>query len=242
MGERKLELVYEPKPGRKMRVVVLFSGGASALKYLLENDPNLGQNYEIVGAFTDREDASGIELAQRAGIPVEIFSFKKFLEEHRAERTDPKARQAYFTEVLKRIGRWHPDILILSGFMLIVTEPLLSAFKHRILNVHPADLRVRDERGRRKYVGMDVVARAIRAGEKFTRSTIHLVTEEVDGGPILVVSDPLEVEPGVSPEEHQERMKWACDGPAYQKALELITEGRVWVDERAGCIKLDAHL
>ncbi len=235
----ELRPIYEPRPGHKMQVVVLFSGGASALKYLLENDPNLGEKYEIVGAFTDREDASGIELARRAGIPVEIFSFKQFLKERKAKRTDPEARWAYFAEVLKRIERWQPDVLMLSGFMLIVTEPLLSAYKYKILNVHPADLTIVDERGRRKYVGMDAVAQAIQAGERFTRSTIHLVTEEVDGGPIIVLSDPLEVEPGISPEEHQERMKWACDGPAYQKALQLIAEGKVWVDNRTGLVRID---
>lgn len=230
--------IYRPQSGRKMRVVVLFSGGASGLKYLLESDPNLGDDYEIVGAFTDREDASGIELTRRAGIPVEIFSFKRYLEARGAKRSDPETRQAYFTEVLQRIKPWEPDVLMLSGFMLIVTDPLLSAYRPRILNVHPADLRAVGERGRRKYVGMDAVAQAIRAGEKSTRSTVHLVTEEVDGGPILVVSDPLEVEPGVSPKEHQERMKWACDGPAVQRALRLIAEGRVWVNDRSGTLEI----
>jgi folate-dependent phosphoribosylglycinamide formyltransferase PurN len=214
-----------------MRVVVLFSGGASALQYLWENDPHWGEKYEVVGALTDREDAPGIALAQRANIPVEILSFREFLKERGASFRDPKAREAYFAEVLKRIEKWDPDVLMLSGFMLIVTDPLLSAYRLRILNVHPADLTVVDERGRRKYVGLNVVRKALEAGEKFTRSTVHLVTEEVDGGPILTLSEPLEVKPGISPEEHQERMKWACDGPAYQKALELLAEGRVWITE-----------
>lgn len=222
--------IYEPKVGARMRVGVLFSGGASSLKYLLENDPNLGVKYDFVVALTDNPDAPGIELAQRAGIPVEIVDFKAFLKERGIERRDLVARRDYFAQVLERLRPWRPDILMLSGFMLIVTEPLLSAYKNKILNVHPADLTVLDEEGRRKYVGMDAVAKAIAAGERATRSTIHLVTEEVDGGPIVVLSDPLEVPPGVSPEEHQERMKWACDGPAYQKALELIAEGRAWVD------------
>jgi len=230
--------LYQPQPGRGMRVVVLFSGGASALKYLLEHDPHLGSKYEVVGAFTDRPDASGISIAEKAGIPVEVLSFREFLNERGASFKDPKARRAYFAEVLKRIEKWNPDVLMLSGFMLIVTDPLLSAHRLRILNVHPADLTVVDERGRRKYVGLDVVRKALEAGERFTRSTVHLVTEEVDGGPIVALSDPLEVQPGVSPEEHQERMKWACDGPAYRKALELLAEGRVWVCEDTGHVEI----
>ncbi len=238
MSTRSWKPLYEPQPGHRMRVVVLFSGGASALAYLRENDPNWGRKYEIVGAFTDRPDASGISIAKQAGIPVEVLSFREFLRERGASFRDPKARKAYFAEVVKRIQKWTPDVLMLSGFMLIVTEPLLSAYRLRILNVHPADLTITDERGRRKYVGLDVVRKALEAGERFTRSTVHLVTEEVDGGPILTLSDPLEVEPGVSPEEHQERMKWACDGPAYRQALELLAEGRVGVDEETGQVEV----
>lgn len=221
-----------------MRVVVLFSGGASALQYLLANDPHWGRTYEVVGALTDRPDAAGISIAERAGIPVEILPFRDFLRERGASFQDPKAREAYFAEVLQRLRKWDPDVLMLSGFLLIVTEPLLSAYRLRILNVHPADLTITDERGRRVYVGLDGVRKALEAGERFTRSTVHLVTEEVDGGPILTLSDPLEVEPGTSPEEHQERMKWACDGPAYQKALALLAEGRVWVDEETGQVEI----
>jgi len=225
-----MQPIYQPQPGKLMRVVVFFSGGASALKYLLGNDPNLNVKYQFVGAFTDRKEAPGIELARRAGIPVEILDYREFIKERRAKFSDISVRREYFAQAVEKIAKWQPDILMQSGFMLITTAPLLSAYKHRILNVHPADLSVLNEQGRRKYVGMDAVVKAIQAGEKYTRSTIHLVTAEVDEGPIVVLSDPLPVEPGVDPKAHQEKMKWACDGPAYQKALEFIAEGRVWLD------------
>ncbi len=230
--------LYRPVPGRLMRVVILFSGGASALKYLLENDPGLNVNYQCVGALTDNKSAAGIELARRADIPVEIFDYRDFIRERHAKYSDWQARHEYFAHVVDKLATWQPDIVMLSGFMLIVREPLLSAYKHRILNVHPADLTIMDEKGRRKYTGMDAVADAIQAGERETRSTIHLVTEEVDGGPIIVLSDPLAVEPGVDSHTHQERMKWACDGPAYQKALELLASGRVWLDEQTGRVEI----
>lgn len=225
-----MQPIYQPQPGRPMRVVVFFSGGASSLKYLLEQDPNLNKKYQIVGAFTDTKDASGISLVKQAGSELECLDIRDWCRAQDKKLTDLLARQAYFTEVSHLIKRFEADILMLSGFMRVVTEPLLSEYKHRILNVHPADLTVLDAQGRRKYVGMDAVAKAIAAGEKFTRSTIHLVAENVDGGPIVVLSDPLPVESGIDPKAHQEKMKWACDGPAYQKALELITDGRVWLD------------
>lgn len=222
--------LYTPQPDRLMRVVVLFSGGASALKFLLEHDANLGRKYAFVGAFTDRRDAPGIETACRAGIPVEVLDYREFIRAHRATYSDPKARRAYFETVARRLDRRQPDVLMLAGFMLIVTDPLLSTYTDRILNVHPADLTVVDDRGARKYTGMDAVAQAIEAGETQTRSTVHLVTRDVDAGPIVALSEPLAVEQGITPERHQEKMKWACDGPAYLKALSRIAEGRVWID------------
>ena len=230
--------IYKPQPGKLMRVVVFFSGGASALKYLLDNDPNLNVKYQFVGAFTDRKEAVGIELARHAGIPVEILDYREFIKERRAKFSDMIARREYFAQVIEKIAKWQPDILMQSGFMLIVTEPLLSQYKHRILNVHPADLTILDEHGRRRYVGLDAVTKAIQAGEKSTRSTIHLVTEEADAGPIVLLSDPLPVEPGVDPKAHQEKMKWACDGPAYQKTLELIVGGRIWLELTTGRIQI----
>lgn len=229
--------IYQPQPGRLMRVVVFFSGGASSLKYLLEHDADLRKRYEIVGAFTDTKDASGIALVRQAGIELECLDIRDWCRAHNKKLTDLEARKEYFAEVGRLIKRFQPDIIMLSGFMRLVTEPLLSEYKHRILNVHPADLTILDEQGRRKYTGMDAVAKAIQVGEKSTRSTIHLVTAEVDAGPVVVLSDPLPIEPGVEPKAHQERMKWACDGPAYAKALKLIAEGRAWVDSQ-NCVHI----
>lgn len=232
-----VEPIFRPQ-GRPMRVAVLFSGGASALKYLLARDPHLDERYSLVGALTDRVGASGIDAARRAGIPVEVLDYRAFVAARGTGRADPEARRAYFGEVVRRLAPWRPDVLMLSGFMLVVTEPLLGAYRHRILNVHPADLTVVDAEGRRKYTGMDAVAQAIAAGETHTRSTVHLVTEEVDGGPIVALSEPLKVEPGSSPQEHQERMKWACDGPAYRRALALVAGGRVRVDRETGAVEI----
>ncbi len=225
-----IEPIYQKETKRKMRVVLLFSGGASVLRYLLDHDPNCSSKYQFVGSFCNVQSASGVLLAKEAGIPTEILDYQQFIRERKAKFSDPATRRAYFERVVKLIEPWKPDIIIHSGFMLIVTEPYLSHFKHRILNVHPADLSILDEKGRRKYAGLHVVEKAFEAGESATRSTIHLVTEGVDEGPIVTISEPLAIEPGISPKAHQEKMKWACDGPAFQRALELIADGRVWID------------
>ncbi|MBI1730752.1 hypothetical protein HY229_03255 [Candidatus Acetothermia bacterium] len=233
-----MEPIYQPAPDHKMRVVVVFSGGASAFQYLLKSDPNLNKKYEFVGAFTNTKTASAVEVAERVGIPVEILDYRDFIHERNKRFSDPEVRNDYFKNVVTVLEKWKSDLIIHSGFMLIATEPYLSRFKNKILNVHPADLTILDERGKRKYAGLHVVEKAFKAGATTTRSTIHLVTEGVDEGPIIALSEPLKIHPGISPEEHQEKMKWACDGPAYQKALELIADGRVKVDMSTNSVKI----
>lgn len=209
-----------------LRVVALFSGGASAVKYLLDSDPGCGSIYRIVGAFTDNAEASGIAVCRSAGISVNQWDYQAWCLWSNVHPKDLEARESYFGEVNKWVRGFQPDLIMLSGFQLIVTEPLLSKWAGKILNVHPADLRIEDGSGRRKYTGLGVVPvrKAIAAGEPETRSTVHIVTADVDGGPIVAVSDPLPVVPGRSPKEHQEMMKWKCDGPAYAEALRIMTE------------------
>ena len=107
--------------------------------------------------------------------------------------------------------------------MLIISKPLLG-YKP-IINVHPADLSIKDSFGRPKYIGDDTVTDAIKNGEKYTASTIHVVEDILDGGRIICISDKLEVLDPNNPKEHQEKMKYLCDGPAYKKALEMICTG-----------------
>ncbi len=134
-----------------------------------------------------------------------------------------RVRKYYYEHLLSIISEYEPDIILLSGYMLAITEPLLGHYP--IINVHPADLRIKGANGKPKYVGDDAVTLAIQSGEKSTASTIHVVEKEVDCGRIICVSPPLPVAPGVSVKEHQNAMKEACDGPAYKLALERIVDG-----------------
>lgn len=203
------------------RCAVLGSGGFSALRYLYENDPAYGRYYHFVGAFSDVPRVLGLTYAEERGIATAELDFREWCEISRVNANDVAARGPYFTEVSLIIGMWRPDFIILSGFMLIVTDPLLRLYQGRILNVHPALLSLLDEQGGRRYRGVNVVQRAMTDGQP-TGSTVHLVTGELDGGPIVAESRPLPYEPGDDPESHQRRMKTACDGPAYVAALERL--------------------
>jgi phosphoribosylglycinamide formyltransferase-1 len=215
--------IFSPDKGRKMRIVVLFSGGASAVPFMLGNDL-----FEVVGAISSSKSAGGIEKLKRLGIPVEVVDIKDFYAGRPIR--DMNVRKEYEERLIRIIREkgWEPDIIACSGYMYVLTERFLQEFPDRVLNVHPADLSI-VEGGRRKYTGLHAVRDQIEAGEKETRSTIHLMNEVPDHGPIIVVSGPLPVE-GRSPEEQQAIMKEKCDGPAYRMALELIARGMVAID------------
>jgi folate-dependent phosphoribosylglycinamide formyltransferase PurN len=270
-----MQVLYTPESGKKMRVVVFFSGGASSMKYMLENDSNHGELYEVVAAFTDNPSAEkGVGIAKNHGIPDIVFDRKVF---YRQRGLDPKIfdnRKFYYETVCERVKEFKPDIIALSGYMHIISDPLLGEYENRIFNVHPADLSILKEKDQGEvllplkvlhikdmdvknalslikenmesaYKGEDSVADAVLNGEKYTKSTVHIATEDFDEGPILVQSKGFPVDRkfvsrklekrewgAVVDYAHdlQKKMKKGGDGPAYAKALELTSLGRLSLD------------
>lgn len=178
--------------------------------------------YQIIGALSDRSDADGHAFAKQVGLESITWDFEAWRSEIGVEKRDLAARQVYFSEVLAILEEqgWQPDFLILAGFMLRLTRPVLTKFDGKIINVHPAWLSIMAD-GKRKYTGLNVVARAMEARDP-TGSTVHIVTDEPDMGPIVVESKALPYQPDDDPKKHQECMKWACDGPALVRALDLL--------------------
>lgn len=226
-----------------LRVGVLFSGGASGFRYLQEYDPGFGSTYQIVCSVTSNPDAAGIEPFRQEDIPVEVRDIRGFYESHDTDLQELSLRETFDEETRELLEEYAPDVLLLSGYMWILTSAVIDSYP--TINVHPADLTISDEEGNRKYVGFDPVTDAITAGEEQTRSTVHFVTSDVDDGPILVRSDHCTVHRELvdtlkefhadeSLEKyiaaHQEWMKWASDGPAIAKALELLSTRRIEID------------
>lgn len=206
------------------KIIVLFSGSASSLRYLFEKDKNYEKNYEIVCGIANKKDTKGEKFCKENNIPFIEFNTKRFCLnsgfDGKLREMSIELRNDYFKELLNLISPYNPDIILLSGFMLEITEPLLGYCP--IINVHPADLTIKGENRKPKYTGDDAVTMAIEDGQKYTASTIHFVEKEVDCGRIICVSDPLLVEEGISPSDHQEKMKTMCDGPAYREALRIL--------------------
>lgn len=237
---------------RPLRVAVLFSGGASGFRYLRRHDSNYGEAYTVVAGFTDDPICSGVDTLRDAGVPVEHADIRAFYDDRDADMGDLDVRADFDAETADILAEYTPDIVVLSGYMWILTPPMLDRFP--TINVHPADLTIVDDDGDRVYVGADPVFDAIMAGEPTTRSSVHFVTSAVDAGPLLVRSEPFEVHTELVSvleafgadeaiqayvDAHQEWMKWAGDGPCLAAALELLADGRV---ERTGStVRIDGE-
>ena len=223
-----------------MRVFVLFSGGASGARYLIEHGDGYQEEYKIVGSLTDHEEASGLNYLRRRDVPVEILDRSSF---YPGGTPNSNLREKYFEAACEKIKTYEPQVLVLSGFMQIVSEPLLRQYENRIINVHPADLRIKED-GARKYVGDDAIYDAILSGESEVRSTVHLVTREVDAGPIITISKPFTVQRELADtlirfskerlrdyaDAVQEWVKWKGDGPCLDEGLTKLSQGEVKVE------------
>lgn len=223
-----------------LRVVVFFSGSASGARYLADYDPKFTEKYELVGAVTDDPDAPGVSLLTDRDIPVITHDIQAFYAERSADTSDLEIREEYDAETAAKIDRFTPDVLLLSGYLWILTAPVIETYP--TINVHPADLTITDADGDRVYVGFDPVYDAITDGQPETRSSVHLVTAGVDAGPLLVRSRPIPVhQPLVTSlqeydatdglrdyaDAHQEWMKWAADGPSLAAALDAIADEQI---------------
>lgn len=225
------------RPDRPLRVVPLFSGGASGARYCEVNDDRYGEAYTFPAAISSNPDAHGID---RLETEVAVHDIEAFYATRDAEITDLAVREDYDEALVDRLATYDPDLVMLSGYMYLVTDVLLR--RYPAINVHPADLRITDD-GERVYTGMDPVYDAIVAGEAETRSSVHFVTLGVDEGPLITVSNPAPVHRVMVDDLegdalrtyadlHQAWMKDRCDGPAFVAALHLIADGRVdWADD-----------
>ena len=150
----------------KLSVAILISGSGSNMVHLIKSmDDNHPAFPSIV--ISNKPNAAGIKKARDLGIPTQIIN-------ENFEQSNGIDFEAELTEIL---NRYEVKIICLAGFMRILSKDFIDVFKGRILNIHPSLLP--------KYKGLNTHARAIAAKDKFSGCSVHLVTAELDGGPIL---------------------------------------------------------
>lgn len=157
----------------RCRIVVLISGSGSNLQSFIDATVGNELDADIACVISNRADAFGLERARAANIPTEILDHKLFA-----------SREDFDAALQQRIDHYQPDLLILAGFMRILTPGFVSHYLGRLLNIHPSLLP--------KYPGLHTHQRAIDAGDTQAGATVHFVTPELDGGPaILQVHVPI---------------------------------------------------
>ncbi|MDB5820721.1 MAG: purN [Rhizobacter sp.] len=147
-------------------IVILISGRGSNMRAIVQACAEEGWNARVAAVVSNRADAQGLEFAREHGIAVEVV-------EHRAFAS----REAFDEALAERIDLHRPDLVVLAGFMRILTPAFVQHYERRIVNVHPSLLPA--------FTGLHTHRRAIEAGCKLAGLTVHLVTAELDHGPII---------------------------------------------------------
>lgn len=167
-----------------MRVVCLISGGGTNLQALIDwQTKGLLGDAMIVGVISNVASAYGLERAKRASIPTSVLSHRDY------------ADRLLFDQALRSlIDGYDPDLVVLAGFMRILTAEFVTHYHRRLVNIHPSLLP--------KYKGLDAHRRALDAGDTVAGATVHWVTEVLDGGDII-----QQVEVPIVADDSEERLR-----------------------------------
>lgn len=205
------------------RIAVLVSGGGTNLQALIgaRDRGELGGG-QLAAVISSRADAYALERAAKAGIPGYVVARKGF------------ASNREMTQALvARLKELDIGLVVLAGFMHILTEEMVQAYPNAILNVHPALIPSFCGAG---YYGLHVHEKALAYGVKVTGATVHFVNEEPDGGPIIL-QKAVDILPGDTPEVLQRRVMEQAEWIILPKAVSLFCQGRLSVEGRIVTIK-----
>lgn len=192
----------------KTRIAVFVSGGGTNLQALIDAQGTTLVSGEIALVVANNRDAYALQRAKKANIPTAVVLKKEC------------GSQAAFEEKLKQVlEENHIDIIILAGFMTILTENFTSAYPKRILNVHPSLIPAFCGEG---FYGLRVHQAALDYGVKVTGATVHFVNEIPDGGEIIA-QKAVEVQPGDTPETLQRRVMEQAEWILLPQAAELVS-------------------
>jgi phosphoribosylglycinamide formyltransferase-1 len=191
------------------RIVVLASGGGTNLQAILDQLHRGDEGIEVVGVGSDKPDAMALDRAKKAGVESAVFPT--------ADYDDRQARD-------RALGDWiegcEPDLVVLAGYMQLLSAEFVARFRNRVINVHPALLPA--------FPGIDAVQQAIDHGSKITGVTVHFVDEGVDSGPIIL-QRPVPVAPSRNWDE-TERAIHATEHALLPETIRMLAAGRVRID------------
>lgn len=200
---------------KKMKTAVLVSGGGTNLQALLDSIANGSvQSAEIACVISNKENAYALERARKAGIPAKAIT------------------KNFEAEALAFMEECGVELIVLAGFLSIIGQGILSTYKDRIINIHPSLIPSFCGKG---YYGLHVHEKVLEYGVKLTGATVHFVSEEVDGG-VILLQKAVEVRHDDTPEILQKRVMEEAEWIILPKALELVASGKVQTKGRTAII------
>jgi len=200
----------------RCKTAILISGSGTNLQAFIDAVKSGDLNLDLTVVFSNNPNAFGLERAEKAGIPTACIQHSDFPD-----------RESFDAAVIAELDRFEPDLLILAGFMRILSKSFVAHYVGKILNIHPALLPL--------YPGLNTHQRVLDAGDEWHGSTVHFVTEKLDGGP-RILQGRLAVIPGESADELESRVQ-TIEHKIYPLAASWVGSGKVkfrdgysWVD------------
>ena len=205
------------------KIAVLVSGGGTNLQALIDaQQAGMFENGAITAVISSKPGAYALERAAKAGIPGYVIP-----------RKDYPSNRAMTVALVEKLKELEIDLVVLAGCMVIFTNELVEAYPNAIMNVHPALIPSFCGEG---YYGLHVHEKALEYGVKLSGATVHFVTEECDGGPIIA-QQAVPVLENDTPEALQKRIMEQAEWKLLPEAVSLFCQGRLCVEGRTVKIK-----
>jgi phosphoribosylglycinamide formyltransferase-1 len=197
-------------------VVVLISGNGTNLQALI--DAASTSNFKIVGVISNNPNAFGLNRASNNSIPTFVINHRDYPD-----------RVSFDHALINQIDQLNPSLIVLAGFMRILSSEFVNHYPNIILNIHPSLLP--------KYPGTDTHQRVLQAGDKEHGVSVHFVTEELDGGPIAAQTK-ITVEPEDSAESLADKVH-VKEHHIYPQVVSLFASGQLRMSENKAWMGLD---
>jgi phosphoribosylglycinamide formyltransferase-1 len=193
----------------ELRLAVLISGSGSNLQAIIDAIESGNLHAQIASVVSNNPDAFGLQRASKHGLPTTVIDHRDFT-----------SRELYDDALRRHLQSVAPDFIVLAGYMRILSPAFVRAFEHRILNIHPSLLPA--------YKGLDTHQRALDNAESQHGVSIHLVTAELDDGPILLQGS-YPIETGDSAADLQAKGH-RLEHQMYPLLLRWLSEGKLTID------------
>lgn len=206
-----------------LRVLVCVSGGGTNLQALIDSmESGAVKGAKIIRVISNNRNAYALERAAKHGIASECISPK-----------DYDSREEFNRAFLQSVDQAEPDLIVLAGFLVVIPPEMIAKYRNRIINIHPSLIPSFCGTG---CYGLKVHEKALERGVKVTGATVHYVDEGTDTGPIIL-QKAVEILPDDTPQTLQRRVMEQAEWVLLPRAVELIAEDRVGVEDGRAVIR-----